>query len=263
MQLIGSFDQTSDYYYSNCTSYYGSYDTAWYKFNTKPVVILHLETSDNANIIVYSSQCSSDCVTTCGSYNNNSSQSCSTVHITTYASEYYVAIFRTNSAEDLYSLNFHVDDHVPPSACSLAESVYLMPYTPVVRIFSTAGQPPTVPNFCGGSTTSPTYWFDLRFENEPQVQLTVNTCSYQTTVNTAIVVFDENCKSCIQSSNIACSSGKGSTLIANINVYAYSSVKVGIYGTTGTGNISASFVYYPVYKKSENTEKYTISEFVE
>jgi len=246
MEIVGSFDQTSDFHISNCTSSYGSYATAWYKFITKPVLVLHITTSDNANILVYSGECGNDCVTTCDTYNNT--DSCSSVRITTYASEYYVAVFNTYSKESLYSLSFHVDDHVPPSACSMADNVYLMPYTPVTRVFSTAGQPPIVPNMCGGSTNSPAYWFDLSFQNATQVQLTVNTCSSQTTVNTVIGVFDENCKTCIQSSNIACSSGKGSTLIANMNLYGASSVRVGIYGVTGTGDITASFVYYPINK---------------
>jgi len=251
--IPGNFHNAGYYQYSNCTNYsYNSEYTAWYQLFVDKIFLLHIEAQDS-QIAVYSGSCSNlKCQTTC--YNS----SCSTVHITTYDPPYYIAVSDTNESHSMYALRLRVED-VQGTGCTAADGIYLMPYTPVVRFFSTANHNPYSKDSCSGPTNkySPTAWFEVQFSNSSsqQGQLTVNTCSQSTTMNTQVSVYSGACASlsCVANYNTPCASGHGSAIVAN--VFTYEPYYVGISsGTSTVGNVSASFLFYPYNAKTEILE---------
>ena len=245
--LVGTFDGGQYYYNSNC-SYTSTNRTVWFELHTPDVLELEIYTGAKAEITVLSGTCSNLQCVGCSTGNSSSSSYCNKTKFTTYDTSYYVALSAPGDTR-YFDLNIAVKELVQPVSCSSAANLNLPLYTPISTYFTTANHAVTQNDDCYGSSyKSPTYWSRISvYDNSSsQFQLSVNTCSPNTQMNTHIEVVSSCSGGYCYAKSAQCNgSTYGSTVL--VNLY-YGSYYVGISsGNSTTGYVSATFLAIPLF----------------
>ena len=245
--MVGSFESAS-YFANGCSSGSHSNDYVWYTLHTPDSLILNVDVR-YATLQLLSGSCSNYYCIQCEEYYDGG---CVRANVTTDESEYFLGIANAYEQSALfYELNINVEIIKPGSSCNAAGTLNLPLYTPVTTYISTSGYSVSINDACyGPSYKSPTYWTKINVyatSGSNQFQLSINTCSTKTDIDTLIEVVSACTNGICYAKSTKCS-GTGGTLGASLltNLY-YGVYYVGMSsGNSTTGEIYTTFTAIPL-----------------
>lgn len=154
---------------------------------------------------------------------------CNRANVTTDESEYFLAIGENAYDPSLfYELYINAEIMKPGSSCNAAGTLNLPLYTPITTNISTSGYSVSINEACYGPLyKSPTYWTKITVNatsGSEQFQLSINTCSTETEIDTLIEVVSACRNGICYSKSTKCSGTSGTlgaSLLTNLNYGEY------------------------------------------
>lgn len=214
----------------------------WYTLNTPDNLILNVEVN-YATLQLFSGSCANlVCIW------DTHVESCTNASVITSDSSYFLAIASASESSPIYELFITVEIIKPGTSCNAAESFTLPLYTPISTYISTVGASYTINDACyGPSYKSPTFWTKINVystSGSSQFQLSINTCSTQTEIDTLIEVANACSNGFCYAKSAKCSGTIGAYVVVNLS---YGEYYVGYSsGNSTSGEIYSTYTAIPL-----------------
>jgi len=207
--LVDQFPTQSSNYQDLCVG--NKTNISWLKIFTPVAGTLDVDTSDNAEVSLFTGSCDDLQILPCNSYEP------------TVGEFAYVAV--TNNGEGQNEVEFSLrltSEPIVISSCSNAAGFFFQGPTTAERIFSTLGQNVMNNDPCVVQE-SPVYWFNMTVnpsfyyphEGEDYV-ISFDTCSSDTNFDTLISIYSGSCSSlsCVEKTNMPCTNGENGSMLS-------------------------------------------------